>query len=570
MPNSGMISAVQEAERLRGVEALGGAAEGGAGGPPSSPQMAGAGAGGDGPVAETVGPMGSHAAKGFAFMVTQAMVTRVIALVCQVALARILIPEHYGLIAIADTVAMLANLLQLIGVREVLVARQRKFAVWANAAFWITLVTGLAAGAITALSGPVLASMLKEPDLILLMGIIALGMPIGAASLVPEARVQSQLRFKLLAALTATNATLLPVLTVALAAAGLGPFAFVLPRLVVAVVRLVVLLRAARLDLRRDPQFDRWKYIVSSSSVVFFTSLLLVIAQIGERPILGAFVGPHQTGLYYFAYTMCFQTIVMVSINLEQVLFATLTRLRDDAGRLLSAFLRASRVLAAIVVPLCLIQAAVSDAAVRTIFGLKWLDAITAMQILGVAMAFPAAYCPASALLQAQQRFRTRFKLAAASSVFCLGLAVAGIALGLHFSGTVGAVTGTAIGVGVGLAVVNPVWSYVTLRPLGAGWATTLGIIVRPLIASGLAVALGLAAGAFAQRLSVGWEVKGVVLEHWVRLVTIGGVAALAYIPLMRGMMPTEFSEVAARVAAAVGRASPAAGRTARRLAGVR
>lgn len=562
------VPLVERGEALRGVEALAGdeaaaelarseEAEPAAPSAPGSP-----------------GALGGHAAKGFAFMLTQSLATRFIAFGAQIALAHLLLKEHFGLIALADTIGTFANVLQLIGIKEILVARQKKFDLWSNAAFWITVTTGLATGVIVAISAPIAAWAFKQPDIAGLLLITAISLPIWAVQLVPEARVQSQMRFKLIAGIVGMQSTLTPALTVLLAFLGFGAYSFVIPRLIVGIVRSVILFRATSFRLTRDPQRRRWRFIIAQSAMIFFTSLLLLIVQVGERPVLGLFVDADTVGLYYFAYMISLQTIMMLSVNLDQILFATLAKLQDEPARLLRAFDRASRTLAAIVVPLCLIQAAVSDAAVHTIFESssnpgKWYGAVLALQILGVGMIFPGAYCPANSMLQASQRFRTRFYLSLANAIAYMASVVAGAMIGLRLGGSPGAITGVALAVSICQAIMNPIWSYITTRPFGGTWTGTIRIMVRPTFAGLVAVAVGITLGELSGAAVRGNSIVGVPLEHWVRLFVTGGVSVLAYIPLARVLMPEPYREVGAKLVAAVRRVSPRAAGNLGRMAGV-
>lgn len=543
----------ERAEALRGVEALAGDE---AATSPAAPPRSEA--------------LGGHAAKGFAFVLAQSAFTRVFSFACQIILARLLLPDHFGLVSLADSVAVFANLLQLIGIKEILVARQKRFHLWAGAAFWITVVTGLTAGAIVAAAGPLAAAMFSEPDLPGLMLVLAISLPIWSVTLVPEARIQSQLRFRFIAALLAMQSTGLVGLTVVFAALGFGPYSFFLPRIVVGLVRMVVIFRRAGFVPPRRPRLRRWKYIISSSGVIFATSLLLLIVQVGERPIMGLFLGAREIGLYYFAFAVSLQTIMMISVNLEQILFATLARLRDEPERLLRGFLRASRVLATIVVPLCLIQSAVSDAAVRTVFGSKWLSAVPAMQILGVGMLFLGSYCPATAMLQAQQRFMTRLKLAALHSACHVAAVLAGLFIGRELAGNDhGAVVGVALAVTLTYALISPLWTFVTIRPIGGTLGQTFGIVARPLLASLLAVGLALTLGELAGRAAAPVAFRGCPVEHWVRLFVVGTVGVLAYAVLARRIMPEQYAELGSKFVAAVRRVSPRRASLAARLIGV-
>lgn len=515
---------------------------------------------GEGGAGQGAPALGSHAARGFTLMLAQGMGTRVLSLACQIALARILLPEDWGVVAVAMAFATFANLFQLIGVREVLVARQRKFAVWANAGFWMMTIVGWATAALVALIAPLVARAYHNPQIMGVMMVIGLSIPIGSMGVVAEARLQAQLRFKALAGIIAVWATLNPILTVAFALMGMGAYSFVLPSVIVNAVRAFMAHRAAGLPIRLDPQFRRWRYLVGTSVIFFFTGLTLLITQIGDRPLLSLFVDEHYLGFYTFAYAFSLQAIIIISVNLQQILFATLAKLNDEPERQLRAFVRASRTLAMLVVPVCFIQSAASPSLVHTIFSFdKWGDAVPAMQILGLGMAFHGAYCPAPALLDSHRRFGLKLKLAIANAAVLVALATSGAWIGLARSGPAGAITGVAIGVAVSLAVMNPIWSYLTTRTLGGRAGQTVGIIARPLIVAAISVLIGIAAGLGVQHALAGHSARGIPLEHWGRLLAVCSVSVLAYVPLARVVMPAEFREVAGKALGALRRFAPRA-----------
>lgn len=506
----------------------------------------------------TAAPLGSHAAKGFTFMLAQSLGTRVIVLVSQLILAAILFPKDWGTLAIADTIATFANLLQLIGIREFIVARQKKFHVWENAAFWITSTAGIAAGLLVAAAAPIAGRLRDNPDLTGIMLVLALTIPLYSFSSVSESKLQKDLRFKYFAMVIAVWATIIPVLTVVFALLGFGVYSFVIPRVIASLVRLIMTTRAARPRVRLNPQVRRWRYFAGTSTLMFFTSLLLLIVQVGDRPILSAFVDENELGYYQVALAFSLQTILMVSINLQGVLFATLAKLNDEPARQLHAFLRASRALAAIVTPICLIQAAAAEPLLRTLFNYdKWGPATTAMQILAVGMVFYGAYCPAGALLDSHRRFAVKFKLALANAIVYLGAVLAGAWLGLRASGPVGAVSGAALGVSIAMIVMSPIWSYITTRSMGGGWMDTLGIVTRPFITASIAIGLGLLAAWLLARPAAGVHLRGIFIEHWVRLLVTCSVSAAAYVVLMRFTMPQEFKEIGSKFLAIIRRLSP-------------
>src|SRR6188472_3069998 len=95
-------------------------------------------------IAAAVAPLGSQVASGFSLMLLQSLAGKVIAAAGQIILAWYLRPQEFGIVGLAFTISGLVALLQQAGLREILIRRSRTFSRWANAAFWMSLTTGLA------------------------------------------------------------------------------------------------------------------------------------------------------------------------------------------------------------------------------------------------------------------------------------------------------------------------------------------------------------------------------------------------------------------------------------------
>src|SRR5262249_35017411 len=104
-------------------------------------------------------------ARGFAWLVVQTIVERVVSAAGQIALAWLLTQGDYKLIALVYTVTTFTNLIQQAGLSQVLIQRHRRFDRWATPVFWMAMTFGLVSGGLTAaLSGPV-SSFYGQPQL---------------------------------------------------------------------------------------------------------------------------------------------------------------------------------------------------------------------------------------------------------------------------------------------------------------------------------------------------------------------------------------------------------------------
>lgn len=489
---------------------------------------------------------GRRAAVGFMLMSLQSVATRGLTFAAQIALAAILLPDDFGLAAIAMTIGAFAALVQQLGTREVLVARQHRFAAWEAAARRAALGAGVLLGAAIGLAGPVVALIYGDARLVGLVGVVALSAPINGLSIVHEARLQADLRFKALAGLNLLQGSLQPLLAIALALLGFGAYAFVLPRTLTAVVRAAYLLPlvSVRSGGRRA---RRWGAIAALGAPAFATNIMHTLGSAAPAAALGLFADKAVVGFFAFAFNIAVQGVLMFAQTLDSILFPTLGRLRNEPARQREAMLRSARALSASIVPVCALQAAGAPAVLDLLFIDKWDDAALPTQILSAGMVFFALYIPAGSLLQAHGRFRDRLLIA---SVWNLTLA----ALAAPASAFFGVPGLCILMITCYAAAAGHIW-IAAIRPLGGGAADALRVAL-PSLGIGAAAA---AAGFAADHLAAGAPLAG----RWLalaRCAAVGLAVTLVYTLLLRFALPRTWNDLLFALAPVTSRV-PLAGR---------
>jgi PST family polysaccharide transporter len=465
-------------------------------------------------------------AGGFFWLAGQTLGNKAVNLLSQIALTWLLAPDDFGLVAVALTVAAFVSVIQQMGLKEILTQRQRRFALWANAAFWMTLAIGLATALLMAAAAPVAARVYADVRLIGLLLVLSSAAPLAALSAVSLARLQIEMRFGWIAWLGFGANTLTALLSISFALLGFGAYSFVLPKPIVALAQALLLWFVAAPPTRWRLHLRRWRYLVNDSALLLGTSVLYTVTALGDYAILGMTQSKHAVGLYYFAFNIAVQTVTLFATNLSGVLMPAFSRLQDDLKRQLDAFLRSSRLLAAIGVPIALMQAAVAGPLVRLLFGVKWLEAIPLVFVLSLGMAIVIASAPAGALLLATRRFRLLFWLSAGSAMgFCtiVGTCAA-----------YGGVLTVAVGVAVYYGVVGPVNMFVAIRPLGGSWRQIARLFLHTFVPAGLATLIG-------YLLSIRlWQATPNDLGE---MVTTLGFSSALYLALLRFWLPRVWAE---------------------------
>lgn len=490
--------------------------------PAGVPEISGGGIGGggiDGTLPDSSPPLPDQpnltntAAKGFVWTLGQTLGSKVFMLGAQLALAWFLGPEIFGLFAYAMTVTMFTGQITQIGVREVLVSRQARFAQYANAGFWLSVTAGLVGCLATLAAIPIAVWWYSAPELVPILVLLAIAMPFGSLPLVADARLQNDLRFGYLSRVNTMMALWASLTMVAGALAGLGVYSLVLPEFVKVLYRGFMLWREISFRPTWRLQVHRWKYLLGDGLLVLATNGFLVAGATGDKIILGYYATKGTVGVYAQAYSLTLQTVFLLIPNLSAILFPTLSRMGDDPVRQTAALLRAIRLMAAITIPACMLQAVTSDPLVRLAFKPEWEGMIILAQILCAGMWLRVLGWTALSLLQSQRRFRTQFIFAAVSSA------------GFFVAVWIGARTGQDVGVAAATAIFfllcDPVILYISIRPGGGRARDIVSACGLPIVLS--LVAAGAALGA--DRLIP----AGLPWPQVVRLGVIGTVASLFY-----------------------------------------
>lgn len=464
--------------------------------------------------------LGRTTARGAAWMIGQAVGSKLVSFGSQIALTALLMPEDFGLVALAYTVRAFTDKLQDPGITAVLVQRSRHFERWMNPAFWMSLSSGVMAMCIMLAAIPLAVWFYGEPGLVGLMLVLALSAPLDTLRTVPRARLSSQMRFGTLAGLDLAMLILQMGLSIALAATGFGAYSFVMPLPVMYAVRTGVLWSLARPRVRWALQLRRWRHLLNDTVFVFATYMARTLYWQGDYIVLGRLHGTDVVGVYFFAFTLSTQTLFLLAGNLSSVLFPALSRLTQEPARQKAGFRQAIDVLAMIGIPMALLQAAVADPVVRLVFTPRWYDGIPVLQVLSVGMAIRMVGALGSSLTQANGRFKLQASVDGCYAVMFL--------TAVSISALYGAALTVAITVAICSSIFGLVNMYVAMRQVGGGWADAIGPYLRPTLIGGGACAAGWAA---AQTVTLeNQETVQQLLRLAITLVVSLGV----YLPLIR------------------------------------
>ncbi len=299
-------------------------------------------------------------------------------------LARLLTPEYFGLLAIANLAIQSLVFFQERGFSSALIYRQKDVEAAANTAHWTILASSALLYLVAFVSAPLVAQFFHSPESMPVLRVLALTMVINSFSRVPYTLLTKELDFrkKVLPELTASLIGNLAALL--LAWVGWRVWALVAGELISAL--LVTLLVYAISPWRPRLQFVRsifhelfgyGKHIAVSQVLIFGITNI-------DDMFVGRMLGQAALGQYGLAYKISNTPATNITRVVNRVTFPAYSILQADQERLRSAFFRQVRFVGALAMPIGVATVIFAHDFVYAVLNESWAPAIVPMQILAV------------------------------------------------------------------------------------------------------------------------------------------------------------------------------------------
>ena len=324
----------------------------------------------------------NRVAKGAMWMVLFKSVERSLGFISTVILARLLVPDDFGLVAMAMSIIAMLELLSAFGFDMALIHNQAAEQRHYNTAWTFeVLIAVLSAVALMILAAPA-AWFYDEPRLETVMYILALGTfiqgfeNIGVVAFRKELEFNKEFQFLLGKKIASFAVTV--------------PLAFVLQSYW-ALVAGILVGRFAAVALSYYIHPFRPRFSLSAAHELFhFSKWLLVnnlLSFLRRRSadfIIGKIMGMRVLGLFSISYEIGNLTWTELAAPIHRAVYPGYTKQATDVLTLTQGVLKVSSMVTLLVLPLGAGMALTAELVVPLVLGAKWLDAVPLIQILAL------------------------------------------------------------------------------------------------------------------------------------------------------------------------------------------
>lgn len=483
--------------------------------------------------------------RGATAMAGVTLVTKLVATLGQLVIAAFVLEGEYGLWGLAISLADTFGFVQKLGLREVLTYRQKSVDEWISSAVWAAGAGGLMTLLIVLAVAPFTPTLFdSSPGLVAAFIVLGFGATMQGFIEVFQTRLALDFRFGYIAKVSVTEGVVRIIFQVLLSILGMGAFGLVLVRAVTYAGEAVAYGVAARPKVMRRPQLLLWKKALPDSSMIFTTRVAEVGIRRGDVMLLGIFASDAVVGVYFLAFGLSTQVVMLLAQGLIGVLSAGLSKLQDDEERLRRAFFSVVRQISFIGVPLLVVQSATCAQLLRFLYLDKWESAIVPLQILSVQACFILAGWNVAAVFTARGLFKRQTVIKVSGGVSFLAIMVWSASTGSPVIVALAALAFRLLYVPIQIAfATSGGWNAVSetvlavLKPFNVAGASALAALLLVDAAEPIVGSVASLAGEQSYR-----------AEQLLELILIASVTMLLYWVGAKTVLRSTFEEFAARI----------------------
>ena len=347
--------------------------------------------------------------------------------VLQLILARILAPEHYGILSMMIVFVNLANVFTQRGFNTALIQNKDVTEEDYSSVFWVTLGIALVLYAVIYFSAPAIAAFYNMQDIIIPLRVLALTLLPGAINSIQLAKVSRELDFKKVFYGSVGGILIAGIAGVAVAFMGGGLWALVVQNLLKITMPCVVMFFTVQwrpvlvCNLKRVGVLLQygWKLLVSSLLDTLTTNIYSLV--IGKKYDSGT--------LGYYNRGDQFPQFILNAVNgaMSSVLLPAMSANQDKQEEV-KAMTKNSMVMSCyIIFPMMAGLAAVATPLIRLLLTEKWLPAVPYLQVNCFIYAFYTVYTCNLQAMNAVGRSDWFLKLEIIKKIYTIALLIVAV-----------------------------------------------------------------------------------------------------------------------------------------------
>lgn len=306
---------------------------------------------------------------------------QLVSLIVSVVLARMLDPEHYGILSIVSVFITFLNVFVTGGFGSALIQKKDASKTDFDTAFILSFAVSIVLYFCLFAASPFISNFYQMPELKSLIRVMGLGLPLASINSIQHASIQRSMKFKKFFLSTFSATLISGVVGIVMAYKSLGVWALAGQHLSSTFIATTILFFTAEWKPSLRFSLQSAKQIWSFGWKVLCTRLVSTLEGDIRSLIVGKVFG--SADLAYYDQGRKYPAILVNNINssIDKVMLSAYSKEQDHKEKILSMLRRSVRTGIYILVPILLGFAVVAENFVRVVLTDKWLMCVPFMQV---------------------------------------------------------------------------------------------------------------------------------------------------------------------------------------------
>lgn len=336
------------------------------------------------PIFRLMAKLEHKVASGVAWSFSEKLLTMLIQMVVSIIVARELMPEDFGVMAIMTFFCSVALTIVDSGFSQALIRKAEPTDEEYSSVLSFNVVTSVILyGVLVALAIPI-ARLYEQPVIADIAPVLFLLLPINSLCVVQTAMFTRELRFKLLSQIVFSASLISGVVAIVMAFLGCGIWSLVAQRLLMMGIKAVAFWVVRRWHSSQRPSMRALRAMAPFSLRLLVTDLVASIYNNVAQLFIGKVYSTASLGYYSQAQKLKDLPVLSTIQAVQGVTYPALSRMADNRAELSEGYMRIMRMLAFVIFPAMLIFVAIAPEMFYLLLGAKWMPTVPYFEILAL------------------------------------------------------------------------------------------------------------------------------------------------------------------------------------------
>jgi PST family polysaccharide transporter len=290
--------------------------------------------------------------------------------------ARLLVPQDFGLVAMVTTIIGFLRMFQEVGLSTVTVQRREITHAQVSNLFWVNVAVGGVITLLAAASAPAIAWFYREPRLVSITLVLSVSFLLASSAVQHVALLNRQMRFGVLAMIDIVSMLAGYLAGIGMALWKYGCWALVFANLVQVTIKLVLAWLISGWRPRLPSRNTQTGHLLSFGANFAAGALMYSLTRGADNLLIGRVFGAAAVGLYSRGSILLMRPLEQFVMPINAVMIPALSRIQSQHDRYRRTFLQVFEAIALITFLFTGLFLALSYPLTLAVLGPKWEGAV--------------------------------------------------------------------------------------------------------------------------------------------------------------------------------------------------